>query len=192
MLLRITQFGEPVLKQQGEPVTVFDDELKTFAADMLETMYAAEGIGLAAQQVDRPIQLFVMDLQVREREVDFSYVLDGRKPPLELIMPLAMVNPEVEAFGEEQPYDEGCLSFPGVRGNVIRPSMVRVKYQDLDGQSHSLECDGIFARVILHENDHLQGVLFIERMHPDTLRAQESKLKKLKRGSRDFLKRRQR
>ncbi len=190
MLLRITQFGEPILKQKGEPVTVFDDGLKKLAADMLEAMYEADGIGLAAQQIDKAIQLFVMDLQVREREVDFQYTLDGRTPPLDLIMPLAMVNPEVEAFGEEQPYDEGCLSFPGVRGNVIRPSQVRVRYQDLDGQSHTLECDGIFARVILHENDHLQGVLFIERMHPDTLRGQESKLKKLKRASRDFLKRR--
>lgn len=190
MLMRITQFGEPVLRQKGEPITVFDDDLKALAGDMLETMYAAEGIGLAAQQIGKAIQLFVMDLQVRERAIDFHYELDGKHPPLELIMPLAMVNPQVEAFGEIFPYEEGCLSFPGVRGNVVRPSQVRVTYQDLDGQPHTLECDGIFARVILHENDHLQGILFIEQMHPDVVRSLESKLKRLKRSSRDFLKRR--
>lgn len=188
MILRITQFGEPVLKKAGQPVTVFDDKLKDLAADMLETMYDAEGIGLAAQQIGKPIQLFVMDLCLREREVDFFYELDGKTPPLSLIMPLTMVNPSVVASGDELPYEEGCLSFPGVRGNVIRPTVVRVDYQDLDGNAHTLECDGIFARVILHENDHLQGVLFTERMHPSILRPLESKIKKLKRQSRDFLK----
>ncbi|WOO41625.1 peptide deformylase [Rubellicoccus peritrichatus] len=188
--MRVTQFGEPVLKQAGKKVEVFDEALKKLSEDMFETMYAEEGIGLAAQQIDKAIQMFVIDLCVREKDIDFSYTLDGRTPPLELIMPMVMINPEIETSGEELPYEEGCLSFPGIRGNVIRPSVVRVKYQDITGQSHDLECDGIFARVILHENDHIEGTLFIERMHPDVLRPLESKLKKLKRKTRDFLKRR--
>lgn len=189
MLMRVTQFGEPVLKQAGEKIEVFDEALKKLSEDMFETMYAEEGIGLAAQQIGKAIQMFVLDLCVREKDIDFSYTLDGRTPPLDLIMPMVMINPEIETMGEELPYEEGCLSFPGIRGNIIRPTVVRVKYQDITGQHHSLECDGIFARVILHENDHIEGVLFIERMHPDVLRPLESKLKKLKRKTRDFLKR---
>lgn len=186
--MRITQFGEPVLKHPGKPVEHFDKALKVLADNMLETMYEAEGIGLAAQQIGQPIQLFVMDLCLREREVDFHFQLDGRTPPLNLIMPLVMVNPSVQTSGQEMPYEEGCLSFPGIRGEVIRPTEVQVDYQDVEGAQHHLECDGIFARVILHENDHLQGVLFTERMHPGVLRPLESKLKKLKRQTRDWLK----
>lgn len=188
MVLRVTQFGEPVLRESGEAVTAFNDELRQFASDMIETMRAEDGIGLAAQQVGVALQFFVMDVQVREGPVDFQYTLDGRTVPLEMFMPLAVANPKVETSGAVAPYEEGCLSFPGIRGSVERPTQVTMHYQDLDGHAHVIACDGIFARVILHEYDHLQGTLFIDRMSPRVLRPLDSKLKRLKRDTKARMK----
>lgn len=189
MILRVTQYGEPILREKGEPVNEFDDELKQLAADMLETMYAEEGIGLAAQQVGHARQVFVMDLQLGERPADFFYELDGKKPPIDLIMPLVAINPKVLTREPEAPYEEGCLSFPGIRGDVVRHTYVEMQYQDVDGAAHTVKCDGLFARVILHEFDHCQGVLFIDHMTPQVLRPLQTKIKKLKRSTRDWLKR---
>jgi len=188
MPLRITQFGEPILREKGAKIEQFDAALKQLATDMLATMYAAEGIGLAAQQVNKAVQLFVMDLQLRPEDIRFDYTFDGKKPPLELIMPLTVVNPAVQVSGDEEDYEEGCLSFGSIRGAVKRPLHVKMNFQDVEGHPHTVECDGIFARCILHEYDHLQGVLFIDRMETRVVRLLESKLKKLKRHSRDFLK----
>lgn len=187
-MLRVTQYAEPVLREKGAPVTAFDAALKQFAREMIDTMYEEEGIGLAAQQVGQARQFFVMDLQLGDRRPDFHYRIDGKTPPLDLLMPLAIANPELETSGPEAPYEEGCLSFPGIRGDVIRPTVVSMRYQDLDGAAHVIECDGLFARVILHEYDHLQGVLFIDRMSPQTLRPLQTKVKKLKRATRDWMK----
>lgn len=189
MILRVTQFGEPVLKEPGARIEVFDEKLRTLAADMLETMYEEEGIGLAAQQIGQALSLFVVDLQVSKNTPQFHFALDGKTPPLEAIMPLVAVNPKVELNDSEtELYEEGCLSFPGARGAVERPTALTMDYQDLDGAAHTLVCNGLFARVIQHEYDHTEGVLFIERMTPQVLRPLHSKLKRLKRDSRDFLK----
>jgi len=189
MQLRVTQFGEPVLHERGQRITRFDNGLHQLIADMVETMYAEEGIGLAAQQVGRPLLLFVIDLQVEGRELEMTWTLDGKTPPLELIMPLAVVNPEVELLPSEPlVYEEGCLSFPNIRGDIERPTRLRMKYQDPDGNPHVLETDGLLARVIQHEYDHTQGILFIDRMTPGVLQSVTPKLKKLKRHTRDFLK----
>lgn len=187
MILRITQYGEPILKEKGADVEHFDDDLATLAKDMFETMYDAEGIGLAAQQVGKGLQFFVLDVNMPDREVAFNYTIDGKKPPLDLIMPLAVANPKVESFGGIDDYEEGCLSFGDIRGIVNREAEVRMTYQDLQGNPHTIECDGIFARCILHEYDHLQGTLFIDRMETKVLRGLDSKIKKLKRSTRDFL-----
>ncbi|MGE9296433.1 MAG: peptide deformylase [Puniceicoccales bacterium] len=188
MTMRITQYGEPILREKGSPVTEFNDELKQLSRDMIETMYKEEGIGLAAQQIGEAKQIFVMDLQLGDRPVEFSYSIDGKTPPLDLVMPLTIVNPEVKTREPQAPYEEGCLSFPGIRGEVVRDTQVEMRYQDLDGAHHEIVCDGIFARVILHEFDHLQGVLFIDHMTPKTLRPLQTKIKKLKRATRDYLK----
>lgn len=189
MILRVTQFGEPVLKEPGARIETFDASLRQLAADMLETMYDEEGIGLAAQQVGQALRLFVVDLQVSKGPPEFQYTLDGKTPPLEAIMPLVVVNPEVELDATEtRLYEEGCLSFPGVRGAIDRPTALTLRYQDLDGAPHSIVCDGLFARVIQHEYDHVEGTLFIERMTPQVLRPLHTKLKRLKRDTRDFLK----
>lgn len=164
-------------------MTAFDAALRQLASDMIETMHVAEGIGLAAQQIGQALQLTVVDL--RQTDLDYSWELDGRKPPRELFMPLVLVNPVVTPLpGRETVLEEGCLSFPDIRGDVLRPDAVRVEFQDLDGSAHTLACDGLFARCIQHEVDHLHGVLFIERMTKATLRELEPALKKLKRATR--------
>lgn len=163
MSLKIVHYNHPVLRKKGAKVTVFDSELTKFTEAMIESMHDAHGIGLAAQQVGRAVQVFVMDLRDTPRE--FSWELDGSKPPLDLIMPMVLVNPEVTPLpSEKTSYEEGCLSFPEIRGDVIRPDLVNVKFQDISGGSHTLTCNGLFARCIQHEVDHLNGVLFIDRM----------------------------
>ena len=189
MRLRVTHYGEPVLREVGAPVTEFNDELKQLAENMFETMYAEEGIGLAAQQIDKAIQLGVVDVRPPEGvEAPFQYFLDKKQPPLDLIMPMALVNPKVSIIDPtEDVYEEGCLSFPDVRGKVNRPIGVRCNFQDLDGNPHEIECDGLLGRCILHEVDHLNGELFIDHMDKRDLRKNETRIKKLKRASRDYL-----
>ena len=187
MLLQIVQFNNSVLRKRGEKVTVFDPTVAALAENMVETMHAAGGIGLAAQQIGQAIQLCVVDL--RQAEVDYTWKLDGKKPPKELIMPLALVNPSITAEREPTTQsEEGCLSFPDIRGDVIRPDKIRVRYQDVQGHAHTLECTGLFSRCIQHEGDHLNGVLFIDRMDKATLVRLEPALKALKKQTRDAAK----
>lgn len=192
MLLRVTQYGEPILRKKGKPVTDFDESLAELANDMVDTMYNEEGIGLAAQQVDRALQFCVIDVRPPEGvEVPFNYSFDGKQPPLDLIMPMALANPKITITDPtEDIYEEGCLSFPGVNGKVDRPIGVRCEFQDTEGNPHVIEADGLLGRCILHEVDHLNGKLFIDRMDKRDLRKNETKIKKLKRVSRDFLKER--
>lgn len=184
MQLRVTEYGEPILRQIGEPVTVFDDSLKALVADMVETMYEEEGVGLAAQQIDRAMMLCVVDISLLPEE-ELNYQLDGLQPPIDLLMPMALVNPVVKLLpGKTIWSEEGCLSFPGIRGDVPRADHIQVTYQDVNGTPHSLVCDGWFARVIQHEVDHLNGKLFIDHMDKRKVRLMEGKLKRLKRETR--------
>jgi len=188
-MLRITQYGEDILTKKGEKVEVFDDSLKLLIDQMVDTMYEANGIGLAAQQIDKAIQLCVVDVSFDEGPPDFEYTLDGKRPPLDLIMPMELVNPEIlSTSGADQPYDEGCLSFPDIRGEVMRPPMIEVKYDDADGNSHHLKCDGILARCIQHEVDHLNGILFIDRMSSQVISSIKGPVKKLKKETQKNLK----
>ncbi len=186
MLLRVTKYGEAILRRKGEKVQRFDRTLAQLAEDMIETMVGHEGIGLAAQQVNQSVMLCVLDLQLAGKEIEIEYSIDGKQPPLELLMPLVLINPEVEITSSvEAPYEEGCLSFPEIRGEVYRPNAVTVVYQDQEGVSHRLECDGLLARVIQHEVDHLNGILFIDRMEPLVLKSIEPEIRKLKRQTRE-------
>ena len=189
MSLRITEFGEAVLREKGTPITEFDAELEQLSKDMIETMYAAEGIGLAAQQIGKAIQMCVIDVNFKDRPPEYAYCLDGNTPPLDLIMPMVLINPDLKLLeGETEDYEEGCLSFPDIRGNVSRPVDIEVSFQDLKGDSHTLKAGGILARVIQHEVDHLNGVLFIDRMQRTIVQRLEKKLKRLKRNTRDKVK----
>ena len=187
MTLPIVQFNSPILRKKGVKITTFDAALARLAADMIDTMHAAAGIGLAAQQIGQAIQLCVVDL--RETDAEFQWELDGARPPLEIFMPLAMVNPILIVVPEPTTsYEEGCLSFPEIRGDVIRPDKVSVKFQDLKGGSHLLVCDGLLSRCVQHEADHLNGVLFIDLMAKDVLAAIEPELKALKKLTREAAK----
>ncbi|PXA03716.1 peptide deformylase [Coraliomargarita sinensis] len=190
MILRVTQYGEPILREVGAPVTEFNAELAELADNMVDTMYEAEGIGLAAQQIGKALQLCIVDVRPPEGvEVPFNYSYDGKQPPLDLFMPMAICNPRVSIVDDrEDVYEEGCLSFPGVNGKVIRPVGVRCEFQDVQGNPHVIEADGLLGRCILHEVDHLNGELFIDKMDKRDLKKNETKIKKLKRESRDFLK----
>ena len=187
MPLKIVHYNDPILRKKGARVTAFDAPLKKLGADMVETMHAAHGIGLAAQQIGQAIQLCVVDL--RESEADFDWELDGAKPPLELFMPMVIANPELSVVPEpEEAAEEGCLSFPGINGDVVRPDEIEVKYQDENGTPHVLRCNGLFARCIQHEADHLNGVLFIDRMDDETKERIEPQLKELKKKTREAAK----
>lgn len=184
MVLPIVQYNAPVLRERGAVITSFDDALAALARDMVETMHAAGGIGLAAQQIGRPVQLCVIDLTPAVQR-DFSWELDGARPPLELIMPMTVVNPSFEALPRDtELYEEGCLSFPEIRGDVERPALIRAQFQDVGGIPHTMTCDGLLARCIQHEIDHLNGVLFIDRMKKKARQAIDRDLKELARRNR--------
>jgi peptide deformylase len=187
MPLKIVRFNEPILRKKGAKVTAFDAALGRLAADMVETMHKAEGIGLAAQQIGQAIQLCVVDLRPSEAEFDWEY--DGARPPLEIFMPLVLVNPEVKTVPEPTTvYEEGCLSFPQIRGDVVRPDEITVKFQDTAGHAHILRCNGLLSRCVQHEVDHLNGILYIDRMEKDVVAAIEPELKALKKETREAAK----
>jgi peptide deformylase len=164
MSLRIVHYDDPILRKKGEKIVSFDPALGRLAAEMIAAMHEVGGIGLAAQQVGVARQLCVMDL--RQSDDGFAWELDGRCPPRELFMPIVLANPKVTpAPGTpDSVHEEGCLSFPGVRGDVTRPEEITVRYQDEHGVPHVLVCNGLLARCVQHEADHLQGKLFIDRM----------------------------
>lgn len=184
MALRIVRYNDPVLRQKGEAVKVFDSALALLSDQMIATMHTASGIGLAAQQIGRAIQFCVVDLRQTDR--DFDWELDGARPPLELFMPLSLANPVVTLLQSDKTvYEEGCLSFPDIRGDVIRTDAIRVTYQDLQGVPHSLACDGLLARCIQHEVDHLNGTLFIDRMEKKVRAGLEKSIKELAKQTRE-------
>lgn len=190
MQMRVTKYGEPVLKEKAKEVEVFDKDLEELANNMYETMLAENGLGLAAPQVDVSKRVFVIDMRRRaDEDVPVKFTIDGRNVPLDLVMPLVAVNPKVENAGEYlESADEGCLSFPGIYGEVERFYTVKLTYKDLKGSSHEIVCDGLFARCIQHENDHLDGITFVDRLSTKETLKVAAKLKKLKRQTRDFLK----
>jgi peptide deformylase len=144
-LLPILEFPDPRLRTVAKPVTVFDESLQTLVKDMTETMYAAEGIGLAASQVDVHKRVLVIDVSEEKDS------------------PRTFINPTFEVIEQElQDYDEGCLSVPGFYETISRPRRVLIKAQDETGEAFELEADGILAICIQHEIDHLEGKLFVD------------------------------
>ena len=188
MTLRITQYGESILHQKGKNVEIFNSELSKLSIDMLESMRQVEGIGLAAQQVGKALQFCVVDVP-EHPEFPTTCILDGKPLSSILLMPLSLANPSVDFLpSDEFYYEEGCLSFPEIRGDVARPERIVVRYQDLDAAVHQLECDGLLSRCIQHEVDHLNGVLFIDRMEKDVLSEIKSEIKALKKNTLESLK----
>ena len=148
MIHPITKWPEAVLETPAKPVTKFDDDLRKLADDMFESMYAAQGIGLAAPQISVALRIAVIDVTL------------GKNPEAKIVI----ANPEVIHSEGEQREEEGCLSLPGFRGSVARPQFVTVRAQGLDGQWFERQGEGLLARAFCHEIDHLNGVLFIQHL----------------------------
>ena len=178
MVLEILKYGSPVLRAKGLPVAKPDDRTRKLADDMLETMRAAHGVGLAAQQVGVPLQLTVIDVSdVEDRPSEM--IMDGKVVDLSAFMPLVLVNPVIELGKETIEGVEGCLSFPELSADIVRAAHVKVQAQKLDGTTIEFEAKGLLARAVQHEVDHLNGILFIDRMNSATRTGLAGKLKRL-------------
>lgn len=161
-LLEIFTYPAPILKKVAEPVCEFNDELKTLVKNMLFTMYKAPGVGLAAPQIGKSIRLFVMDIDYDRDEVTLP---DGTtEHRLSNFNPKVLINPIFKVKEGEQICEEGCLSLPGIYEEVKRAESVVVEYQDLDGNTVTEEVHEFRAVCMQHENDHLDGVVFIDRL----------------------------
>jgi peptide deformylase len=161
-ILEIFKYPSPVLKRVAEPVTEFDNNLRELCLNMLYTMYKAPGIGLAAPQVGISKRIFVMDIDYDREEItkangDLEYELSNFKPRI-------FINPKFKNKSGEIFYEEGCLSVPGVYEKVKRFESITVEFQDLEGKPHTLEAEGLLSICIQHENDHLDGIVFVERL----------------------------
>jgi len=179
MILPILQYGDPILRVKGKPVEEIDDRIRELAANMIETMHAAHGVGLAAQQIGEAVQLIVLDISAVEDRPS-TLRLDGKDiADPKTAMPVVLINPEIELQGETEIGLEGCLSFPEITGDIERAQSVTVRAQNLQGEAIQIEASGFLARAIQHEGDHLNGILFIDRMHSAAKAALSSRLKRL-------------
>lgn len=156
MVLPVTAYGHPVLRKVAREIDKNYPDLEKFVEDMWETMYSSEGVGLAAPQVNRSVRVFIVDATPYEEEEpeakDFKKVF---------------INPEIiEDYGDEVLQSEGCLSIPGIREEVARPPKVHIRYYDLDWNFHDEWYEGMLGRIIQHEYDHLEGVLFTDKLSP--------------------------
>src|ERR1051326_81527 len=177
VVLDIVKYGHPALRQKGKRIDRITPEIRQLAADMLETMHAADGLGLAAQQVDHTIMLTVIDVSASDKPSQL--LIDGQPQDLTASMPLVLVNPQVRNPSGEQIGPEGCLSIPEVNADIRRADKVSVRAQDLDGKELVFDCTGLLARAVQHEVDHLNGILFVDRMDAATRVSFDGKLKKM-------------
>lgn len=181
MILDIVQYGHPVLRERCKKVEKIDEELHKLVADMIETMYDAQGVGLAAPQVGVALRLAIVDVSHDPECISFLKV-NGEDAELASIMPLVFINPELELGSRREKDAEGCLSIRDVRADVNRPDSLKARLPQIDGSTLEVETDGLLARAIQHETDHLNGVLFIDRVSPATKLSLKRKLKRLAAG----------
>ncbi len=184
MLLSISQFGDPVLRAASAPITHVDDDIKALAANMLETMYSANGIGLAAPQVGLNLRLVVIDIPEEEEEgaEPETAIVNGEERPIRDIMPLTFINPTLEPYGKQHFFMEGCLSVHNIRANVARPDRVKATLPQLDDSVLEIACGGLLARCLQHECDHLEGFLFTDRVSSAAKITLAKKLKRIAAG----------
>ena len=177
--LEVVKYGHPALRSKGKKIDKIDETILTLAEEMIETMYAEDGCGLAAHQVGRSLQLAVIDVMPAYEDRPSRAWIDGRELEIESLMPLVMINPEIHPVGNERSTEvEGCLSMPGLHDEVERPARVRIICQDLDGSTLDFEAEGLLSRAAQHEVDHLHGILFIDHLPPETLKEHQSLLRK--------------
>ncbi|QRR02604.1 peptide deformylase [Dyadobacter sandarakinus] len=183
MIYPIVAFGDPILRKPTRFIEKDEMDLKKLSDDMFETMHGASGVGLAAPQIGLNIRIFVVDATPFSRKDDE----DDDEPDLSLAdFRKTFINPEIlEEVGEEWAFEEGCLSIPGIRGDVYRPETVRIRYRDIEWNEHEEEYSGMAARIIQHEYDHLLGKLFVDYL--PTLKKQfiKKKLSDISKGNVD-------
>jgi peptide deformylase len=187
MVLPVVKFGTPVLRKKGARIESITPAVRKLIADMLETMYAHKGVGLAAQQVGVALQLTVIDVRgVTDRPS--SLEVDGQPVDIAEAMPLVLINPEVTPVGKPVSGPEGCLSFPEIFADVSRPDLVDVKATNGEGKIIEFRCGGLLARAVQHETDHLHGILFIDRMDKKTKEELRPELDELQAATKELLK----
>lgn len=183
MKREVRHYGDPVLKQKALPVANVDEAIRSLAQDMLDTMYAEEGIGLAAPQVGESLRLVVVDIPPTG-DVD----KEGLRCNPDIAMPIVLINPEIlEASKETSTYEEGCLSFPEIRANIIRPVTIRARWTTLEGKLRTETLTALVGRCVQHELDHLDGVMICDRMSSVKKIAAKGKLSRLRRETRAAL-----
>jgi peptide deformylase len=190
MKLSIRQYGDPVLRAKGRRVDKIDHRIRELAENMIETMHAAHGVGLAAQQVGQAFQLTVIDVSQAENQPSTMKV-NGREVDPRNEMPLILINPEIKLGKATEMGTEGCLSFPEITGEIERATSVVWRAQDLQGNTIEIEASGLLARAVQHEIDHLNGILFIDRMSSATRAALSSRLKRLQKETQRGVKHRE-
>ena len=187
MVLPVVKFGTPVLRKKGARIESITPAVRKLIADMLETMYAHKGVGLAAQQVGVALQLTVIDVRgVTDRPS--SLEVGGQPVDITEAMPLVLINPEVIPVGKPVSGPEGCLSFPEIFADVSRPDLVDVKATNGEGKIIEFRCGGLLARAVQHETDHLHGILFIDRMDKKTKEELRPELDELQAATKELLK----
>jgi peptide deformylase len=183
MVLEIVKYGNPVLRAKGMEIGQVDEKVRQLAADMIETMNAANGVGLAAQQIGVPLQMAIVDVaDVKDRPSEMF--VDGKEVDYEKYMPMILINPVLELGKETDEGVEGCLSFPDLSADIVRSERVKATARTLDGETLKFEATGLLARALQHEVDHLNGILFIDRMSAASRAALSGKLKRLQRNAR--------
>ena len=186
MIRTVVQYGHPVLRQKGERVDTITPAIQALITDLLETMYEAKGIGLAAQQIGEAVQVTVLD--VRELDRPSTLEINGEPVDVHEFMPLVLINPEIKPLGESGAGAEGCLSFPEIFVDIKRPETVDVVALNEKGDHIEFRCGGLLARAIQHELDHLNGILFIDRMDSETRIAIKPKLAQIQARTKETLK----
>ncbi len=186
MKLPIAQYGQPVLRQKGARIEKITPAIKQLIADMFETMHAAAGIGLAAQQVGQALQLTVLDVRaVKDRPSTLEVA--GQPADVASFMPLVLINPHITPLGDPVTGPEGCLSFPEVYADITRSESVSVAALNEAGEGIEFKAGGLLARVIQHEADHLNGILFIDRMSAEAKNELKPQLESLQNASKAAL-----
>lgn len=183
MKREIVKYGNPILRAKGKAIAKVDERIRELASDMLETMHLANGVGLAAQQVGEALQLTVIDVSgVEDRPSTLR--LNGKKVDPKTVMPLVLLNPQFTLDAEVESGTEGCLSFPEINAEIDRAVSIVGTAETLDGEAIEIEASGLLARALQHEVDHLNGILFIDRMSSATKVSLASRLKRLQKENR--------
>jgi peptide deformylase len=178
MRVPIRQYGDPILRAKGKPVDQIDQGIRELVGNMLETMHAANGVGLAAQQVGEAWLLTVIDISEAEDRPS-TMRMNGQEVDPKTMMPLVLINPRINLSKETAMGIEGCLSFPEITGEIERAESIAVSAQTLEGGTIEFEAEGLLARAVQHEIDHLNGILFIDRMNSAAKASLSSRLKRL-------------